>query len=67
MLTCAYRLSWRWRRIVENLVYTGASWHKQRMQTLMEEARVERFLQQKRRRDAQEWAQRQHWRDRKSS
>ena len=52
---------------MENLSFTGASWHKQRMQTLMEEARIERFLQQKRQRDAQEWAQRQHRRDRKSS
>ncbi len=52
---------------MENLSYTGASWHKQRMQALMEEARIERFLQQKRQRAAQEWAQRQQWRDRKSS
>ncbi|MCY4464561.1 MAG: hypothetical protein OXE46_03390 [Chloroflexi bacterium] len=52
---------------MENLSFTGASWHKQRMQALMEEARIERFLQQKRQRDAQEWSQRQNWRDRKSS
>ncbi len=67
MLPCAYRLPQRWRHIVENLSFTGASWHKQRMQALMEEARIERFLQQKRRRDAQEWSQRQHWRNRKSN
>ncbi len=52
---------------MENLSFTGASWHKQRAQALMEEARIERFLQKRRQRDAQEWAQRQHWRTRKSS
>ncbi len=52
---------------MENLSFTGASWHKQRMRTLMEEARVERFLQQKRQRNAENWLQRQLWRERKSS
>ena len=51
---------------MENLTFTGASWHKQRMRTLMEEARVERFLQQKRKHEAQNWLQRQLWRDRKA-
>ena len=50
---------------MENLSFTGASWHKQRERMLMEEARVERFLQQKRQRDEIAWTQRHSQRNRK--
>ena len=40
---------------MENFTFTAASLHKQRMHELMEEARVERFLNEKKQRDAIYW------------
>ena len=43
---------------MHNFVHVAAQLHKQRAQDLMEEARIERFLHEKKHRDANEWLQR---------
>ena len=50
---------------MENLTFTAASMHKQRMRDLMEEAKIERFLNEKKNREATHWLQRRLHRQRK--
>jgi len=51
---------------VENLNFTAEIIHKQRAHDLQEEAKVERFLQEKKDRDEQDWLQRRLRRNRKN-
>ena len=51
---------------MENLHFTADLVHKQRLQELQEEAKVERFLQEKKGRDEQDWLQRRIRRLRKN-
>lgn len=51
---------------MENLNFTAEIVHKQRAHDLQEEARVERFLQEKKERDEKEWLQRRFRRNRKN-
>ncbi len=51
---------------MENLSIIVPSLHKQRMHELMEEARIERFLNEKKNRKASEWLQRRLHRNRKT-
>jgi len=51
---------------VDNLGYTADSMHKQRVHDLMEEAKVERFLQEKKDKDVTTWMQRRLRRNRKT-
>ena len=50
---------------MENLTFTVAQFHKQRMQELFEEARIERFLNERKHREANDWQQRRLNRNRK--
>jgi hypothetical protein len=50
---------------MENLSIITPSLHKQRMHELMEEARIERFLNDKKNRKAMDWQQRRLHRQRK--
>ena len=50
---------------MENLSIIVPSLHKQRMHELMEEARIERFLNEKKNRRATDWLQRRLHRNRK--
>ncbi len=52
---------------MDNLIFNTPQLHKQRMQELMEEARIERLLNEKKRREATAWQQRQLHRNRKSN
>ena len=54
------------RNIVENLNFTGESIHKQRAHDLQEEARIERFIQEKKERDEKDWLQRRLRRNHKT-
>ena len=49
---------------MENLSVITPSLHKQRMHDLMEEARIERFLKDRKNRSASEWLQRRLHRQR---
>ncbi len=51
---------------MENLSIIAPSIHKQRMHELMEEARIERFLNDKKNRKASDWLQRRLHRNRKA-
>lgn len=51
---------------MENLSIIAPSLHKQRMHDLMEEARIERFLNDKKNRKASDWLQRRLHRNRKA-
>lgn len=51
---------------MENLSIITPSIHKQRMHELMEEARIERFLNDKKNRKASDWLQRRLHRNRKA-
>jgi hypothetical protein len=51
---------------MENLSIIVPSLHKQRMHELMEEARIERFLNEKKNRKASDWLQRRLHRNRKA-
>ena len=51
---------------MENLSIIAPSIHKQRMHDLMEEARIERFLNDKKNRKASDWLQRRLHRNRKA-
>ena len=51
---------------MENLSIIVPSLHKQRMHELMEEARIERFLTEKKNRKASDWLQRRLHRNRKA-
>lgn len=51
---------------MENLSIITPSLHKQRMHELMEEARIERFLNDKKNRKASDWLQRRLHRNRKA-
>lgn len=51
---------------MENLSIITPSVHKQRMHELMEEARIERFLNDKKNRKANDWLQRRLHRNRKT-
>lgn len=51
---------------MENLSIITPSLHKQRMQELLEEAKIERFLQDKKNRQAMNWQQRRLQRNRKA-
>ena len=51
---------------MENLSIITPSLHKQRMHELLEEAKIERFLNDKRKRDAMNWRQRRLQRNRKT-
>lgn len=51
---------------MENLSIIIPSLHKQRMHDLMEEARIERFLNDKKNRKASDWLQRRLHRNRKA-
>ena len=51
---------------MEGLTYTAASVHKQRMHDLMEEAKIERFLNERKHREANLWLQRRLQRQRKA-
>ncbi len=51
---------------MENLSIIVPSLHKQRMHELMEEARIERFLNDKKNRKASDWLQRRLHRNRKA-
>lgn len=51
---------------MENLIFSAAQIHKQRMNILLEEARIERFLNEKKHRDANAWQLRRLQRNRKS-
>ena len=51
---------------MENLSIIAPSLHKQRMHELLEEARIERFLNEKKNRKASDWLQRRLHRNRKS-
>jgi len=50
---------------MENLSIIAPSVHKQRMHELMEEARIERFLNDRKKRKASDWLQRRLHRNRK--
>ena len=52
---------------MQDLVFLASHLHRQRSQTLMEEARIERFLAEKKNRDAVAWQQRRHQRQRSHS
>lgn len=49
---------------MHNIALVAAQLQKQRAQDLMEEARIERFLHEKKHRDANEWLQRRLQRQR---
>jgi len=51
---------------MDNLIQTAHSLHKQRMHELMEEARISRFLTDRKKREAETWQQRRLQRYRKS-
>lgn len=51
---------------MENLSIITPSVHKQRMRDLMEEARIERFLNERKNRNAMDWMQRRLHRNRKT-
>ena len=51
---------------MENLSIIAPSVHRQRMQELMEEARIERFLNDKKKRKASDWLQRRLHRNRQT-
>lgn len=51
---------------MDNLNFTADIIHKQRQQELMEEAKVERFLQEKKTKDFADWMQRRLRRNRKN-
>ncbi len=51
---------------MNNLTLTARSLHKQRMHELMEEARIERFLTDRKKREAEAWQQRRHQHYRKN-
>ena len=51
---------------MENLSIIAPSVHKQRMHALMEEARIERFLNERKNRKASDWLQRRLHRNRKT-
>ena len=51
---------------MDNLTLGIARFHKQRTEELMEEARIERFLADRKRRDANAWLQRRLHRNRKT-
>lgn len=51
---------------MENLGIIAPSVHRQRMQDLMEEARIERFLNDRKNRKAKDWQQRRLHRNRKT-
>lgn len=51
---------------MENLGIITPSLHRQRMQELLEEAKIERFLQDKKNRKAMNWQQRRLQRNRKA-
>ncbi|MCY3978484.1 MAG: hypothetical protein OXG23_10335 [Chloroflexi bacterium] len=51
---------------MENLSIIAPSLHKQRMHELMEEAKIERFLNDKKNRKASDWLQRRLHRNRKA-
>ena len=51
---------------MDNLGLTAELLHKQRQQDLMEEAKMERFLQEKKDKDATNWMQRHLRRNRKN-
>lgn len=51
---------------MENLSIIAPSLHKQRMHDLMEEAKIERFLTDKKNRKASDWLQRRLHRNRKA-
>ncbi|MCY3798844.1 MAG: hypothetical protein OXG84_13615 [Chloroflexi bacterium] len=51
---------------MENLSIIAPSLHKQRMRELMEEAKIERFLNDKKNRKASDWLQRRLHRNRKA-
>ena len=51
---------------MENLSIITPSLHKQRMHELMEEARIERFLNERKNRKATDWMQRRLHRNRKT-
>ena len=51
---------------MENLSIIAPSFHKQRMHELMEEARIERFLNDRKNRKATDWQQRRLHRNRKT-
>ena len=50
---------------MENLSIIAPSIHKQRMNDLLEEAKIERFLNDKKKRKASDWLQRRLHRNRK--
>lgn len=52
---------------MQNFALVAAPLHKQREQELMEEARIERFLNEKKNRDATAWQQRRLHRQRNSN
>ena len=52
---------------MQDLALLAAQLHKQRAHELMEEARIERFLTEKKNRDATAWQQRRHHRQRNNS
>ncbi len=52
--------------IMENLSFTAEILHRQRAHELQEEARIERFLNEKKRREANSWIQRRLHRHRKT-
>ena len=51
---------------MENLSIIAPSLHRQRMHELMEEARIERFLNERKNRKASDWLQRRLHRNRKT-
>ena len=51
---------------MENLSIITPSFHKQRMHELMEEARIERFLNDRKNRKASDWQKRRLHRNRKT-
>ena len=52
---------------MQDLVFLASQLHRQRSQALMEEARIERFLAEKKNREATTWQQRRHQRQRNHS
>ncbi len=52
---------------MENLSIITPSFHKQRMDGLLEEARIERFLNERKNRKASDWQQRRLHRNRKTN
>ncbi len=50
---------------MENLSIIAPSFHRQRMQELLEEAKIERFLNDRKKRRASDWQQRRLYRNRK--